>query len=172
MSKGEAAAPSAESESLSICVVGSWHLATVTAAGLADVGHRVCVVDADEEAISSLAAGRPTVFEPGLEQQVRTNVDAGRLRFTTDFEEAVGAAPVVLVAHDTPLTSDGVDLGPIFEAVERVAGVAQREYLLLIGSQVPIGVSERLGEAARRINPEVSFELACSPEFLRLGAAV
>lgn len=172
MSAGGRGGLGAESESISICVVGSWHLATVTAAGLADVGHRVCVVDSDEEAISSLAAGRPTVFEPGLEQQLRENADAGRLRFTTDFEEAVGVGSIVLVAHDTPLTGEGVDLGPIYEAVERVARAARREYLLLIGSQVPIGVSERLGEAARRINPDVPCDVACSPEFLRLGAAV
>ena len=155
-----------------LSVVGSWHLATVTAAGLADIGHTVCQVDDDAEAIASLEEGRPTVFEPGLAEQVGRNVEAGRLSFTTDFGRAVASGPVVLLAHDTPLTPDGVNLEPLFATVRRIAAAARQDFLLLIGSQTPVGVSERLGQAAREANPEVSIELACTPEFLRLGAAV
>ncbi len=155
-----------------LSVVGSWHLATVTAAGLADIGHTVCLVDDDAEAIASLNEGRPTVFEPGLEEQVRRNVDAGRLSFTTDFEHAMAVGSIVLLAHDTPLTPEGVDLEPLYASVRRVAEAAEEDFLLLIGSQTPVGVSESLGAAAREANGEVTIELACTPEFLRLGAAV
>ena len=161
-----------DTTSAPISVVGSWHLATVTAAGLADIGHRVCCVDSDEQAIASLAAGRPTVFEPGLEEQVRRNMDAGRLRFTTDFEEALEWSSIALLAHDTPLTPDGVDLAPLFAAVRAIARAAKRDYLLIVGSQSPIGVSEKLGEVARESSSAVEVELAHVPEFLRLGAAV
>jgi UDPglucose 6-dehydrogenase len=130
------------------------------------------MVDTDAAAIASLADGRPTVFEPELEDQVRRNIAAGRLSFTTDFAAAQREAAIVLLAHDTPLTPDGVDLAPLFEAVRRVARAAPGDFLLVIGSQVPVGVSEELGVAAREANPGVAIDLACTPEFLRLGAAV
>lgn len=156
----------------SVCVVGSWHLAAVTAAGLADVGHRVCGVDREPEAIAGLAAGRAPVYEPELDEQLARGLAAGRLRFTEDFGEALADADIVFLAHDTPLTEEGVDVEPLFDAVGEIARAARAPYLLLVGSQVPIGTSRRLGEHAARANPEVAFELACSPEFLRLGAAV
>ena len=172
MTPGPVAPDGRSSGDLDVCVVGSWHLATVTAAGLAAVGHTVCCVDDDPEAIAALAAGRPTVFEPGLEEQIRAASTAGRLRFTTDFEDALSGRSTVLLAHDTTLTEDGVDLEGLFAAVRRIAAAARRDYLLVVCSQSPIGTSERLGVAAREANPEVEVELAHVPEFLRLGDAV
>lgn len=159
-------------EALPVCVVGSWHLAAVTAAGLAEVGHRVCGVDHDDAAIEGLAAGRSPVYEPDLDAQLERGLESGRLRFTTDFGEALDGAEIVFLAYDTPLTEDGVDVAPLFDIVEEIARAVRRDYMLLVGSQVPIGTSRRLGQRVRDMAPSIPMELACSPEFLRLGAAV
>jgi UDPglucose 6-dehydrogenase len=91
---------------VNVCVLGLWHLGTVTAACLAQAGHEVTGLDFDASVIDGLSAGRPPVFEPGLEDLVKAGLAAGRLRFTTDVAQAVKGADVVWVAYDTPVDDE------------------------------------------------------------------
>lgn len=156
----------------SLCCVGSWHLASVMAGCFADAGHRVWGVDEDAAAISSLQKGAPAVYEPKLGRMLQRNLKSGRLRYTTDFRQAMEDAQLVCLAMDTPITPRGVDLGPIWDGVRKIAASARRDYILVVSSQVPVGTCEEIERVAAEANVEVRCEVACNPEFLRLGSAV
>ena len=104
-----------------ICVVGLWHQASVVSACLADMGHMVRGVGDDEKAVAALNASDPPVYEPKLSAIIRRNVRAGRLKYTTDYQEALRGAEFAYIAIDTPVGSDdGSDLTSIFDAVRHV----------------------------------------------------
>jgi UDPglucose 6-dehydrogenase len=153
-----------------ICMVGSWHLAQVMAACLAEAGHTVRGVHDDAAAIESLASGRPTVFEPEMEASMQKSLKAGRLSWTTDYDRALAGITMVFVAIDTPIHPEGIDLGPIRKAVRRIAKAVKKPYTLVISSQVPVGESQKLQASARKLGPHC--DVVCNPEFLRLGGAM
>ncbi len=154
-----------------IAVVGSWHLAQVMAACFAEKGHAVRVVHDDAAAIESLGQGKPTVFEPGLEESIRAGLADKRLSFTTDFGRALRGTKLVFLCLDTPISLEGIDLGPVREAVVQVAKAAAQPYVLAVSSQVPVGTCEELQALARRRGAQ-RCEVVCNPEFLRLGGAM
>src|SRR3989304_4250026 len=97
-----------------VCVIGIWHLGSVASACLAEAGYRVVGVDGDAKAVGRLNKGVPPIFEPGLEDLVKRNLDAKRLGYTTDLASALKGAKYVLVAFDTPVNvRDEVDLSPV-----------------------------------------------------------
>ena len=153
-----------------LCMVGSWHLAQVMGACLAEVGHTVRGVHDDEAAIESLARGVPTVFEPDMEKSMKKSLKAGRLSWTTDYAKALKGISMVFVAIDTPIHPEGIDLGPIRKAVRTIAKAATKPYVMVISSQVPVGESQKLQASARRLGPHC--DVVCNPEFLRLGGAM
>jgi len=153
-----------------LCVVGSWHLAQVMAACLAEKGHTVRGVHDDAAAIESLARGVPTVFEPDMEASMKKSIKARRLSWGTDFARALSGISIVFVAIDTPIHPEGIDLAPIRKGVKQVAKAAKKPYTLVISSQVPVGESEKLQKLARRHGPRCN--VVCNPEFLRLGGAM
>ncbi len=156
-----------------ICVVGLWHQAAVVSACLADMGHLVHGVGDDVQAVASLNAARPLVHEPRLPAIMRRNLRAGRLRYSTDFGEALAGAEFAYIAIDTPVgPNDESELGPIFEAARSVAQAARGELVLIVSAQVPVGTCERVEALAREGNPVAVFRVAYVPEFLRLGTAV
>jgi UDPglucose 6-dehydrogenase len=158
---------------MKVCVVGLWHLGTVTAACLAAGGHDVTGLDFDETVAGALAAGKPAIFEPGLESLLKAGSASGCLRFTADAPAAVKAADVVWVAFDTPVDDDDrADVEYVVEQARRLFPHLDDGSLVLISSQVPVGTTRRLeqmfaGEARGR---SVSF--AYVPENLRLGRAI
>jgi len=89
-----------------VCVAGLWHLGSVTAACLDAGGHDVTGWDGNDATIAALSAGQPPVFEPGLAELVAQGIAAGRLRFTTDRQEALRGAEVLWIAYDTPVDDD------------------------------------------------------------------
>jgi len=100
-----------------VCVIGLWHLGTVTAACLAAAGHDVVGLDFDEPTVAGLNGGRPPVYEPGLEELLKAGLADGRLQFTTDIAAAVSHADVVWIAYDTPV--DDEDVADVEYVVER-----------------------------------------------------
>lgn len=158
---------------MNVCVLGLWHLGSVIAACLASVGHDVTGLDFDDARVAGLAAGKPPVAEPGLEDLVNAGLAQNRLRFTTDVTSAVGDAEVVWVAYDTPVDDDDrADVEYVVERIARVFPHAANQALVLISSQVPVGTTRRLEElfAAQANDRRVGF--AYSPENLRLGHAI
>lgn len=156
-----------------ICVIGHWHQASVMSVCLADLRHRVRGVTNDEKAVAELNAGEPPVYEPRLKAIMRRNLREGRLKYTTDYKEALDAAEFVYIAIDTPLGPDeGSELNIIFDAARRVGQAMSGELILVVSAQVPVGTCERIADIVREENPAAVFDMAYVPEFLRLGTAV
>jgi len=156
-----------------VCVLGLWHLGTVTAACLASAGHDATGLDFDPAIVANLGAGVPPLFEPGLQDLVKAGLASGRLGFTADPAAAVPAADVVWVAYDTPVDDeDQADVEYVVERVTRMFPHLRDGALVIISSQLPVGTTRRLEDtfAAGAQGRTVSF--AYSPENLRLGNAI
>jgi len=156
-----------------VCVVGLWHLGTVTSTCFADLGYQVVGVDEDRELVASLNGGSPPLFEPRLAELVRKHLVSNRLRFTSSFEEGVQGASHVVIAHDTPVNEkDEPDLIPITRAIDALAACLANGSTIIISSQVPVGTCEGLSAWLQSLNPGLRFGMACVPENLRLGQAI
>ncbi len=156
-----------------LCVVGVGRSGAVTAACLADLGHYVWAVDVDSVQVAALRAGRAPFYEPGLDDVIARNLNAGRLSFTTQFSEGVPEADAVLLCVATPSQSDGdADLSSLFAAARQIAPLLNDEAIVITRSTVPVGTNASLAETVRAENAVVAFDVAANPEFLREGHAV
>ena len=158
---------------MNICVLGLWHLGSVTAACMAALGHHVVGVDFDEQRVVSLSGGSAPLFEPGLEELLRSGLASGRLRFSRTLAEATAGAQVLWVTNDTPIGSDGEpqpDL--IIQQLEHVLPMLDAGTLVLVSSQLPIGSIRALQQRAAVLRSGRSVNCACVPENLRLGSAL
>ncbi|MEI6807839.1 MAG: nucleotide sugar dehydrogenase [bacterium] len=158
---------------MKICVAGLWHLGSVTAGCLAAAGHDVTGFDPDPKVAASLQAGKPPLFEPGLEELILQGINCGLLRFTADRAVAMAAAEIVWVTFDTPVDdNDQADVESVVGNVEKLFPHLQSHTLVLISSQLPVGTTRRLETAHALSYPAKQISFACSPENLRLGKAI
>ena len=158
---------------MNVCVLGLWHLGTVTAACLASVGHQVVGLDFDAETVNRLQQGQPPLFEPGLGELVKRGLTEGRLRFTTDSASALQGAQVVWVAYDTPVDDgDHADVESVIEHVIRLFPHLEVDAMVLLSSQLPVGTTRRLEQAFALAYPGKPVAFGYSPENLRLGKAI
>jgi UDPglucose 6-dehydrogenase len=157
-----------------IAVIGTGYVGLVTGACFAEFGVDATCVDVDADKIERLSAGIMPIYEPGLEQMVSKNVQAGRLRFTTDIKPAVEQALVIFLAVGTPPNEDGSpDLSFVEAAARSVAAHMNGYKVLVTKSTVPIGTGESLRELIRQHqNTRANFGIVSNPEFLREGAAI
>ncbi|MER7795876.1 UDP-glucose/GDP-mannose dehydrogenase family protein [Microbacterium sp. NPDC096154] len=158
-----------------ITVIGTGYLGATHAVCMAALGFEVLGVDVDPPKVAELAAGRVPFFEPGLPEKLREVLDAGRIRFTTDFDEAAAFGDVHFVCVGTPQLpgSHGADLRYVDSAFTELARRITRPALLVGKSTVPVGTAARLRELVREVSPVgEELELAWNPEFLREGFAV
>jgi UDPglucose 6-dehydrogenase len=156
-----------------VCVMGIWHLGAVYSACLADLGYQVVGVDRDANRVAGLSKGLPPLFEPGLQELITANIKAQRLSYTADLAQAVKGAGYVLVTFDTPVDDqDEIDLSEIFDTAERLAGYMENKTIVLVSSQVPVGACEKIKAIIKKNNPTLDFNIAYSPENLRLGQAI
>ncbi len=132
-----------------IAVIGVGYVGLVTGTCLADLGHRVVCLDVNEERIANLNKGIMPIYEPGLEEVVRRNVNAGRLAFTTSYAEAANgpgpdlAAEFVFIAVGTPSAVDGkADLDYVRRAAESIAEVMDHPLIVVNKSTVPVGTGD------------------------------
>lgn len=159
---------------MKICVMGTGYVGLVTAAGLAEFGHRVIGADVDASKIERCARGEAPIYEPGLEELLRRHLDRGGLSFTADVPAAVREADVIFVCVGTPQDDDGrADMSQI-EAVARTIAENLNGYKLVVEkSTVPVKTSawiKRIIMLNRKADE--AFDIASNPEFLREGAAV
>ncbi len=160
------------SASSSVAVAGLWHLGTVTAACLASRGIATLGYDPDPDVVAGLAAGRPPLFEPGLEDLVRDGLKNGALRFSAD-RAALAEAGIVWVAWDTPVDEeDRADVEFVIAEVTALFPHLKDDALVLVSSQLPVGSVSRLEQAYATSVPSGQASFACSPENLRLGKAI
>jgi UDPglucose 6-dehydrogenase len=156
-----------------ICVVGLWHLGTVTAACLAEFGFNVIGVDEDAARIDRLNEGSAPLFEPGLDDLLQSGIASGRLRFTSSYSEGLQGSSFVWIAYDTPVNDqDEVDLTIIVSAINSIAAGLEDGATVIVHSQVPAGTCEQLRDSLHAARPDCAIGLACIPENLRLGRAL
>ena len=158
----------------SIAVIGTGYVGLTTAVGLAELGHTVTGVDIDQEKVAALQAGRPTIFEPGLEELMARTARTGRLRFTGEYSSAIPSADFVFIAVGTPPGRRGeADLMYVKQAAKGIAGAMKKTVTIVNKSTVPIGtgniVSRIVGE---NLGEEIPFYVVSNPEFLREGSAL
>ena len=157
-----------------IAIIGTGYVGLVTGTCFADVGHDVICVDCDESKIQLLKDGGIPIFEPGLEEILKKNVDEGRLNFTASTVEGVEKSDVIFIAVPTPPHEDGsVDLSFI-ERVARDIANAMTSYKVIVDkSTVPVKTGEKVSETIKRYcSADCDFDVVSNPEFLREGFAV
>jgi UDPglucose 6-dehydrogenase len=155
-----------------LCVIGSGYVGLVTGACLADGGNHVVAVDSDAEKVRRLSAGDPVIFEPGLQELLRSNLESRRLRFTTDTRAGVEPSQVVFLAVGTPPREDGAADVSNIESVAVATGQALRGFaVIVVKSTVPVGTCDWLEKiiAEHTAHP---FYVVSNPEFLKEGTAV
>jgi UDPglucose 6-dehydrogenase len=157
-----------------IAVIGTGYVGLVTGACFAEFGVDVTCVDVDEGKIGRLLKGVMPIYEPGLEQLVVKNAQAGRLSFTTDVKQAIEQALVIFLAVGTPPTADGSpDMSFVEAAAGSIADHMNGYKVIVTKSTVPIGTGERLRKLiGERKKTKANFGIVSNPEFLREGAAI
>ncbi len=157
-----------------IAVIGSGYVGLVTGACFAEFGVDVTCVDTDAEKITRLAQGQTTIYEPGLDQLLNRNLQAGRLSFTIDIGSAIEESLVIFLAVGTPPKDDGsADLKYVDEAARSIAASMNDYKVVVTKSTVPVGTGARLATLIREHQPTpTDFGIVSNPEFLREGAAI
>jgi len=157
-----------------IAMIGGGYVGLVSAACFAEFGIEISVVETDPVRLAALHKGRMPIFEPGLEKLVAENVAAGRLAFTADLPTAVRGAEAVFIAVGTPTRrGDGhADLSYVYAAAEQVARSLTGYAVIVTKSTVPVGTGRAIEEIVRAARPDLDFDVASNPEFLREGNAI
>jgi UDPglucose 6-dehydrogenase len=156
-----------------IGVLGLWHLGSVTAAGLAALGHQVIGLDFDERRVADLNRGIAPIFEPGLEELLERGIASGNLLFSSAIGEAARDLEILWVAYDTPVDDDDeADTDLIMADIERALLAMNADILVLVSSQLPVGSIHRLERSAVLNLGASQVRFAYCPENLRLGRAV
>ena len=159
---------------MKIAMIGSGYVGLVSGACFADFGHEVVCVDKDAAKIDRLNANIMPIYEPGLDALVKSNVDAGRLSFSTDVLRSVKGCDAVFIAVGTPSRrGDGhADLSYVFAAAEELASAIDPRTVVVTKSTVPVGTGDEVERIIRETNPQLEFAVVSNPEFLREGAAI
>lgn len=162
---------------MNIAIVGTGYVGLVTGACFAEVGINVTCVDIDAKKIENLRQGIIPIYEPGLDELVKRNSEAGRLKFTTSLEECINEVEVVFCAVGTPPDQDGsADLHYVIEVARTFGRLIDRYAILVTKSTVPVGTSKlvraAIEEELEKRGETIEFEVASNPEFLKEGAAI
>ena len=162
---------------MNIAIVGTGYVGLVTGTCFAEMGVDVTCVDVDAAKIEALRQGHIPIYEPGLEEMVLRNVEAGRLHFTTELTSCLQDVEVVFSAVGTPPDEDGAaDLRYVLEVARTFGQHINRYTILVTKSTVPVGTAQRVKEVIQeelaRRGVAVPFDVASNPEFLKEGAAI
>ena len=160
-----------------VSVIGAGYVGLVTAACLADVGNDVLCIDIDAAKIDRLGRFEIPIHEPGLDRLVERNAAAGRLRFSTSYDDAVAHATLIFIAVGTPSGEDGsADLSHVIACAHELGKHIERDSLIVVKSTVPVGTNDQVRTAVRsqlgERGRQTSVTTASNPEFLKEGFAV
>jgi UDPglucose 6-dehydrogenase len=155
-------------------MIGAGYVGLVSGACFAEFGAHVTCLDVDKTKVEALQNGKIPIYEPGLDDLVQRNVQAGRLRFSTEFQDWIGNADLVFIAVGTPTRrGDGhADLKYVYAAAAQVAVHLEGYTLIVDKSTVPVGTAREVKRVIARANPDADFDVASNPEFLREGSAI
>lgn len=162
---------------MKITIIGTGYVGLVSGACFADFGNNVLCLDVDARKVGMLKAGSIPIHEPGLDELVARNSAAGRIAFTTSYDEAVEHAEVIFLAVGTPPDEDGsADLTHILSAARSIGARLTRPVVVVDKSTVPVGtadsVRKAIAEELERRSARIDFAVVSNPEFLKEGAAI
>ena len=162
---------------MKIAIVGTGYVGLVTGTCFAEMGTEVFCVDVNTEKIENLKQGIIPIYEPGLEDMVHRNQQAGRLHFTTDLAECLDEVEVLFSAVGTPPDEDGsADLKYVLEVARTVGRNIKKHILVVTKSTVPVGTAKKVRQAIQeeldKRGVQIEFDVASNPEFLKEGAAI
>ena len=159
---------------MTITFIGHGYVGLVSAAVFADLGNTVWVIGHTKEKINNLKKGIIPIYEPGLAELVKRNVDAKRLLFTLDYTTAIPNSDVVFIAVGTPPLSTGeADLSVVFEVAKKIGKHINGYTVVITKSTVPVGTNRKVKKIVEEVKPsKATFAIASVPEFLREGQAI
>ena len=162
---------------MNIAIVGTGYVGLVSGTCFAEMGIDVTCVDVNEEKIQFLLDGQIPIYEPGLEELVKRNVEAGRLHFTTDLSSCLDNVEVVFSAVGSPPDEDGsADLKYVLAVAKTFGQNIHRYTILVTKSTVPVGTAQKVKETVRaeleKRGVDIVFDVASNPEFLKEGTAI
>src|SRR3989344_5792201 len=130
---------------MKITIVGHGYVGLVTAVVFADLGNTVRVIGRNKEKIAQLNRGKPTFYEPGLEEMLKRNVESGRLTFTLDYKDAIGSSAVVFICVGTPPKENGeADLSSVLKVAEEIGKYIKNYTVIACKSTVPVGTNRKI----------------------------
>ena len=157
---------------MNIAVVGTGYVGLVTGTCFAETGNKVICVDINEEKVNAMKAGKIPIYEPHLDVLFERNIREGRLKFTTNLQEAIEHAQIIFLALPTPPGEDGsADLSYVLKVADDLGWIIKDYKVIVDKSTVPVGTAEKVREAVAR-KAQVPFDIVSNPEFLREGFAV
>ncbi len=162
---------------MKVTVFGSGYVGLVTGVCLAEVGNDVMCIDVDQQKIDNLKKGIIPIYEPGLDELVKDNQQAGRIKFTTDIQEAVSHGVFQFIAVGTPPDEDGAaDLQYVLAVAKSIAENMSDYRIVIDKSTVPVGTADKVKEAILKVQASrgvaIDFDVVSNPEFLKEGAAI
>jgi len=159
---------------MNVVILGAGYVGLVSGACFAEFGATVTCIDVDEQRVAALSDGVIPIYEPGLEDLVKRNLQRAKLCFSTDMAEAVPAADLLFIAVGTPTRrGDGhADLSYVYSAAEDVAKYLDGYTVVVDKSTVPVGTARQVARIISEANPVADFDVASNPEFLREGSAI
>jgi UDPglucose 6-dehydrogenase len=157
-----------------VTMIGTGYVGLVSGACFSEFGVDVVCVDKDQGKIDRLNDGIMPIFEPGLEDLFTKNVEAGRLKFTTDIKAAVSGADAVFICVGTPTENVGghADLSYVYAAAREIGEALDCYSVIVTKSTVPVGTGEEVEKIIRESSPKADFDVVSNPEFLREGSAI
>lgn len=159
---------------MKICFIGTGYVGLVSGVCFSDLGNSVICIDKDREKLTQLENGDIPIFEPGLSELVRKNLDAGRLSFSDDLIGSIKKSDIVFIAVGTPTAKDGVsaDLSQVFSVVKLISKGIKSHKIIVTKSTVPIGTGDKIEKILNKNKKKGLFTIISNPEFLREGEAI
>ena len=159
---------------MKICFIGTGYVGLVSGVCFSDLGNNVICIDKDREKLSRLENGDIPIFEAGLSELVRKNLDAGRLSFSDDLIGSINKSDIVFIAVGTPTAKDGVsaDLSQVFSVAQLISKKIKSHKIIVTKSTVPIGTGDKIEKILNKNKKKGLFTIVSNPEFLREGEAI
>ena len=159
---------------MKICFVGTGYVGLVSGVCFSDLGNSVICIDKDKEKLARLENVDIPIFEPGLSELVRKNLEAGRLSFSDDLISSIKKSDIVFIAVGTPTAKDGVsaDLSQVFSVARLISKRVKSHKIIVTKSTVPIGTGDKIEKILNKNKKKGLFTIISNPEFLREGEAI